>query len=237
MSFRSENGELRGWLLRANTPRGTVITVHGVRSNRATMLGRMDLSSRLGLNAFAFDLQAHGESDGSRITFGYRERLDVQAAVRLVRNRLETPIFVIGVSLGGAAAVLADPPLEVSGLILEAVFPDIETAVGNRLDIRFPYASLATPLLTWQLGPRLGISAGDLSPMRSAGFVSTPVLILNGTADRHTTVRDADRLLGAFQGEKNVAWFEGASHVDLYSYDNVLYEATVSEFIRKHLPK
>ena len=103
------------------------------------------------------------------------------------------PIFVVGVSLGGAAAVLADPTLEVDGLILEAVYPDISTAISNRLRIRAPFGSLATPLFTMQFEPRLGTLVDRLSPVTAAATIRSPVLILSGTLDRHTTVEDSQR--------------------------------------------
>ena len=76
-----------------------------------------------------------------------------------------------------------------------------------------------------------------LSPEQSATFVSTPVLILNGTKDRHTTVSDAKRLFHAFQGPKQLELFEGAGHVDLLNFDQALYEAKVSEFLLQLLPE
>ena len=40
---------------------------------------------------------------------------------------------MLGKSLGGAAAVLADPPLEADAMVLEAVFASFDTAVENRI--------------------------------------------------------------------------------------------------------
>ena len=62
----------------------------------------------------------------------------------------------------------------------------------------------------------LGISIEELSPARSAAFVSAPVRVLNGTEDRHTTASDAEVLLGAFRGEKHIQWFE-RPHTLIYS--------------------
>ena len=122
ISLRSENGEVKAWVLQTDDPRGTIVALHGVRANRSAMSQRMELASKLGFNSLAIDLQAHGESDGARITFGYLERLDAQAAVEYAQKHLAKPIFLIGVSLGGAAAVLADPPLDVFWLGLGGCF-------------------------------------------------------------------------------------------------------------------
>jgi alpha/beta superfamily hydrolase len=80
------------------------------------------------------DFQGTGESEGEAITFGWRERFDVLAAVKYLKARSPNQrVGVIGVSLGGAATLLATPPLELNGAVLEAVYPSIDRAVVNRL--------------------------------------------------------------------------------------------------------
>jgi len=51
------------------------------------------------------------ESPGERITFGHLEALDAEAAVEFARQRAPSErLAVIGISLGGAAALLAPKP-------------------------------------------------------------------------------------------------------------------------------
>ncbi len=118
VEFRSESGSLlHGWLLSGQKGRGIVILMHGVRANRQTMLGRARFLSRAGYSVLLFDFQAHGESPGQHITFGHLESRDAQAAVRLVHERFPNEkVGVIGVSMGGAAALIATPPLNVDAL-------------------------------------------------------------------------------------------------------------------------
>jgi alpha-beta hydrolase superfamily lysophospholipase len=54
---------------------------HAVRADRRSMLGRAEFLHRAGYSVLLFDAQAHGESPGDRITFGYLEALDAAAAV------------------------------------------------------------------------------------------------------------------------------------------------------------
>lgn len=54
-------------------------------------------------------------------------------------------------------------------LVVEAVFEDARTAIGNRLEMRFQrFGRLLTPLLTWQIRPLLGFDPSTLSPVRAA---------------------------------------------------------------------
>ncbi len=168
------------------------------------------------------------------MTFGHLESMDARAAVEFSRERWpETPVFVVGVSLGGVAALLADPPLPVAGMILESVYPDIATAVSNRLAMRFPGAELATPLLLMQLPMRLGIDPERLAPLESARQVKTPVLVLSGTLDRRTSREDTRRLFAAFPGEKRLVLFAGASHQNLRAFNPSRYDAVVTAFVEK----
>jgi uncharacterized protein len=138
VEFRGASGNvLHGWYVPASNAIGTIVLMHGVRTNRLSMVGRAQILQRAGYSVLLFDFQAHGESPGSHITMGYLESADARAAVDYVRSRAPGQfIGAIGVSLGGAAALLGADPLPVDALVLEAVYPDIEAATANRLSIR-----------------------------------------------------------------------------------------------------
>ncbi len=86
---------------------GAIILMHGVRANRLSMLDRARFLSHAGYAVLLVDFQAHGESTGEHITFGYLESRDAQAAVRFLRaNAPDEKIGVIGVSMGGAPLCL-----------------------------------------------------------------------------------------------------------------------------------
>ena len=82
------------------------------------------------MSVLLFDFRAHGESTGDRITFGALESVDARAALDFLRTELPAErIGAIGVSLGGAAALLGREPLPVDALVLEAVYPAIDVAI------------------------------------------------------------------------------------------------------------
>jgi pimeloyl-ACP methyl ester carboxylesterase len=151
IKLSSQSGsDLSGWWAPKQEGKGTVILLHGVRSTRLSMVERARFLSHAGYGTLLIDLQAHGESTGQHITFGYLESRDAAAAVNFLRRHNPTEnIAIIGVSLGGAAALLATPPLEVNALVLESVYPTLEEATANRLAIRLGrWAKALTPLLT-----------------------------------------------------------------------------------------
>jgi pimeloyl-ACP methyl ester carboxylesterase len=65
------------WFDAAPQRRASVMLVHGIRSSRHSMLERARFLGRAGYAVLLVDLQAHGETPGEVITFGYRESRDV----------------------------------------------------------------------------------------------------------------------------------------------------------------
>jgi fermentation-respiration switch protein FrsA (DUF1100 family) len=162
---------------------------------------------RSGYATLLIDFQATGESVGDAITFGWRERFDVLAAVQFLNARMPgRPVAVVAVSLGGAATLLATPPLDVQAAVLEAVYPSVDRALLNRLRMRIgPFGPAVVPVLLAQLGPRLGVTAADLKPVEHIAVLGCPLLIVGGTLDQHTTIDDT-RLLYSAAREPKELW-------------------------------
>lgn len=238
VEFESESGStLRGWLLPGRAGRGAVVLMHGVRADRTSMSARARFLNAAGYGVLLFDFQAHGESPGSRITFGHLEGRDARAAVRLVRERMPGErVGVVGVSMGGAAALLAEPPLGADALVLEMVYPTLEEAVADRLKIRLgSLGGLLSPLLTLQLRPRLGVGLEHMRPIDRAALLPGPKLFIAGALDRHTTLEESRRLFAAARGPKELWVVEGAAHTDLHAAAREEYERRVLDFFDKSL--
>jgi fermentation-respiration switch protein FrsA (DUF1100 family) len=211
--------------------------MHGVRADRTSMLGRARFLNAAGYAVLLFDFQAHGESPGARITFGHLESRDARAAVRFVRARLPGErIGVVGVSMGGAAALLAEPPLEADAFVLEMVYPTLAEAVADRLKMRLgSWGGLLAPLLTMQLRPRLGVGAEHMRPVERVALVPGPKLFIAGAEDRHTTLEESRRLFAAAREPKELWVVEGAAHTDLHAASREEYERRVLDFLDRTL--
>jgi fermentation-respiration switch protein FrsA (DUF1100 family) len=238
ISFPTAAGDVvSGWMSRGVEGRGTVLLLHGVRSDRRSMLGRARVLARLGYALLLIDLPAHGESTGERITFGLREGEGVRAALDFLRRELpDEPIGVIGASLGAASVVLsgASPPPD--AVVLESMYPTIEEAVANRLERRLgPAGGTLAPLLLAQLPLRLGVTADRLRPIDVLPALGAPVLIASGTRDEHTTIAETERLFAAAVDPKALWRVAGAAHGDLHAYDPRAYEERVLAFLHRHL--
>jgi fermentation-respiration switch protein FrsA (DUF1100 family) len=201
------------------------------------MLGRARCLAADGYSVLLFDFQAHGESAGQQITFGYLESKDARAAVLFARARArEEKIGVIGVSMGGAAALLAEPPLPVDALVLEQVYPTLDEAIGNRISMRLgSWSKILTPLLSWQLRPRLGLDIEKLRPSDHARNISVPKLFIGGADDLHTTSNEVQQMFAAAAEPRELWIVPGARHVDLCRFGKVQYERRVLDFLSRSL--
>ncbi len=238
VEFPSASGaRIHGWLVAGQTNRGAIILMHGVHSDRRSMIARTEWLSRLGYTVLLFDFQAHGESLGTNITFGFLESRDVTAAVNFVHEKCPgAKIGVIGVSMGAAAALLAEPPLPVDAMVLESSFPTILEATADRMRERFGFfGRLATPLLTCQLKPRLGVALMDLRPIDHAGKITVPKFFIAGAADMLTTAAESHALFAAAAEPKKFWLVAGAAHVDIHAFARAEYERRVLEFLAPRL--
>jgi fermentation-respiration switch protein FrsA (DUF1100 family) len=221
---------------------GAVLLMHGVRSNRQSMIDRAELLHAHGFAVLLFDFQAHGESSGRRITFGHLEAMDAAAVLDFLRQRLPRErVGAIGASLGGAAAVLAAPPLRLDALVLESVYPDINAALTNRLRASLgpvlgtAFIPVLTPMFETLLPPLLGLRVDDLRPIDVIGNVTAPVLVASGTADNRTPLSEVRDLFDRAPEPKLFWAVQGAGHVDLEAYAPADYRRIVLPFLVEHL--
>lgn len=237
MEFVGGAGILRGWFVPGAPGGGAVVLLHGSGQTRRAMLGQARFLHANGYAILLFDFHASGESEGERNTFGLTESSDAAAAVELMRKLAPGErVGAIGYSLGGASCLLGAEPLDVDVLVLEAVYPDIESAVANRLRLRVgQFGSLLTPLLTWQIYPRWGVRTEQLRPIDGIRRLKVPVLVIAGGEDPRTTLADSQRLFAAAPEPKQLWVVAGAEHVNFQRFATEEYETRVLAFLTRFL--
>lgn len=228
---------LRGWYLPGEKGAGAIVLLHSLHGSRLSMMGRARLLHDAHYTVLLFDFQANGESPGQHVTFGYLESLDARAAVDYMRTRLpDAKIGVIGMSMGGAAAIMAEPPLPIDALVVEAVYPSLDQAIADRLTMRLgSWSSILIPVLTFQIKPRLGFEAAELRPIAHVASLHMPKLFIAGSEDLHTRLDESRQLFAAANEPKEFWAVDGAAHVDLYAYAPKEYAERVLAFLETNL--
>ncbi|HET6883937.1 MAG TPA: alpha/beta fold hydrolase, partial [Pirellulales bacterium] len=142
----ADGQKIGAWLARGAPDRGCVLLLHGNGASRTSMAGVMRLLVAEGLTVISISLRSHGDSTGELNDFGFGARHEVVEAVRFLESQFPgRPIFIVGRSLGAAAALFAADELgdRVAGYVLEQPYNDLSSATFNRLQSHLP------PPLDW----------------------------------------------------------------------------------------
>jgi fermentation-respiration switch protein FrsA (DUF1100 family) len=239
VTIPSDSGsELRGWFVSPDAaagarPRGAILLLHGIRSSRAPMVPRARFLARAGYASLLIDFQSEGESPGERITFGLLEARDAEAGLAWLHDRLpDAPLGAIGVSMGGAALVLAESRPPLAAVVLESVYPTIAQATARRLRrVLGPPGAWIAPLLAVPLRWRFGLSRDDLRPIEHVADLRCPLLLIQGTDDLLTTKAEGRELFDRALEPKELWEVEHAGHCDFSAFAPEAYEKRVLAFL------
>jgi len=194
-----------------------------------------------GYPVLLLDLRCCGESGGSAVTFGGREREDVAAAVAYLREQPELDgerIGVLGLSLGGALALMAaaDCPA-VRAVVAESSFRNVHSVVRQnfRVATRLPHFPFA-PLTIWLVERRWGVRAARIAPEREIGALENcAVLLIHAENDSVVSVQDAHALFSAAREPKELWLIPDAGHAQAYLSERDTYAERVRQFFDRWL--
>jgi len=231
----ASGARLAGWFAQGSG-RGAVLLLHGVFSNRLVQAERMRFLRETGYSTLAIDFQAHGESTGDIITLGARESLDARSGLAWLRSRLPgEPIAVLGISLGGAAALIG-PPIGADALIVESAPSDMALAISTRLGLSFGAAGrLVAPLVLAAMRVGAGVRFEDLRPIDGIASAPAPIFVMTGAADKKTTLEESRAMFAKARSPKFYWEVPGAWHVDLAAIGGAAYRERLIAFLDESL--
>ena len=227
----TSDGQMIGaWLVRHPGPRGCVLVLHGNGSSRSARLGVMQLVWSHNYSVMAISLRCHGDSTGEVNDLGRSARHDVIAAVGFLEQECpDQPVYIVGQSLGSAAAIFAAQQLgnRVSGYFLEQPYRDLKSAAWNRLQNNLP------PGLDWiaYVGLRLWsvvFLSADVRQHSPSGMITgipadVPIVIATGSADRHARLEDVQAVFQQVKSHAKLVVFPGVEHESLFKRDPEFY--------------
>jgi uncharacterized protein len=193
-----------------------VLVLHGFGANhRKPAYARLATGLARRLPVLAVDLRGHGRS-GGRSTLGDHEVGDVVAGVRWLQAFGHDEVVLVGLSMGGTAALHAAaagaPVAAVVTISAPAWFRDrAETPPMRRLEgvWHSPSQRLLLRLLVGitLAGPEAWRSPPH--PAEMAAAIGAPLLVVHGLDDAYFPMSDAHALVAA-RGEGAVLWEEPA---------------------------
>jgi fermentation-respiration switch protein FrsA (DUF1100 family) len=190
VEFTSADGvRLSGWLLPSRDKHVTVIFSHGLFRSRRELLERAVDLWWLGYGALLYDARNHGDSGPARVTLGYDERLDAEAAVHYLRDELHSSdkIVLYGISMGAMTALLAaaETP-EVAAVISDSSYLNFKDTSDHHIKLfmhvpAFPLANEVRALMEWR-GKFDGSKLDALDAVRRLG--ARPAMFVAAANDK-----------------------------------------------------
>ncbi len=211
---------------------GTVILLaHGYGDNRPEWM--YALIAKMDYGVLAWDARAHGESGGTVSTLGYKEVLDVKAALdfALAQPGVEH-IGAWGGSMGGATMIRAAAQFsQIEALVVDSSFASLD----DEVDFLDPYPIL-NPLGKLMMTLGLGVNLEKVSPSAVIGQISPrPVYIIQGTADTVAPPESAEILFNVANEPKYLWIEEGAIHLGVHEENPARYQRRVMRFFDEWL--
>ncbi|MBI3953258.1 MAG: alpha/beta hydrolase [Chloroflexi bacterium] len=240
--FASQDGtRLAGWFVPGER-KTTVLLLHGYGCTRADMLPHADMLHRAGYSVLLFDFRSRGESAGDAVTLGYWERGDVLGAIAYLKSRPDVDpsgFGVLGISLGGATAILAGAATQdIMAVVSESAFRSLNSVINQSFEhfINLPAFPFA-PLTVWIAERRVGIRAGQVVPEREvAAIAPRPVFIMHGALDTTISPRDSQAIYAAAREPRGELWLiPSSAHAEGATKAKEEYERRIVAFFNAYL--
>ncbi len=238
----SDDGlKLHGYFVPAQNPRGTILLAHGYRSTMLVDFGMvLDVYHKLGMNLLLPEQRAHGQSQGSFITFGVKESKDMLCWLRYHNEQLSTcPVVLSGLSMGASTVMYMldeELPANVKVAICDCGFTSPAEIIGKifRETVHIP-GGLFIRLADIFARMIAGFSFYGKDSRKTLAQNRLPILMAHGTADDFVPCEMAKEGFACCQGEKYLILAEGAGHG--YSFLNAReeYERTIKKLLDENL--
>lgn len=209
VKFLSQDGlRLAAWYFPSRNG-AAVVVCHGLGVNRGEVMDFARFLCRAGYGALLFDFRAHGESEGEIISLGYYEALDVIGAAEFLKTRPDVEpekIGLIGVSLGGSAAVLAAAQYtDLRAVVVDSTFTSVTALVRRQFRNFINLPAWFAPLIVWAGQRQLKVKVSLIQPVAAIARISPrPLLVIHGSADELIDVENGLELYRAAREPKEL---------------------------------
>jgi len=214
------------------------IQFHGYRGSiDRDICGGLRIARTFGFNTIIIEQRAHGESLGRNISFGVKERHDVLSWINYAIERFgeDLPIFVSGISMGGATVLMASElplPQNVKAIMADCPYTSPEAIIAKvcKQDMHLPPA-VCMPFI--KLAARLlgGFKLTESSAVEAVRNAKVPILLMHGAEDEFVPTAMSAEIEAACASPCTRVTFPKAGHGMAYVTDPARYNEVAREFL------
>ncbi|MEJ7729239.1 MAG: alpha/beta fold hydrolase [Polyangiaceae bacterium] len=172
-------------------PRGTVLVLHGIRSDKLWFIGQAQRVAAEGYRVVLPDLRGHGRSSGEWLSYGVREANDLRRLLDDLDHRglVAGRVGVVGTSYGAAIAIqLAGIDPRVRAVVAVAPFSSLHAVVPDYARHYLPGVAALIPDAFLSAGVAQAGQLGTFdpnaaSPLLAIARTTANVLLIHGQAD------------------------------------------------------
>lgn len=219
--------------------RRIILCVHGCRSTPEEDFGDVIRWLHKDCDLLLVDQRACGNSGGTYITFGAKEKADAArwAALLIGKNQRNLPIYLYGVEMGAATVLLTAGsifPESVKGIIADGSYASLKEILKYQVSrkLRIP-AGLLTPFFAFWCREKGGFSMDEADVVHVMGGARLPVLFFCGTDDQTVPMEQTRACYHACTSDKELVPIENAGHGRTYSTNPERYEKHVRIFFER----
>lgn len=211
-----------------------VIVMHGYAALFIHNLPQAEMFIEQGCNVLLVSQRAQGRSEGRYVTFGYREKDDLDQWVEWAAHRKGNGVTIglFGQSMGGATVLeYASMNRRAQFIIADCPYSDMTDLMRRQFAKRHLPPGIAVSFVNFVMQRRLGFRMSDVSPIRSVRGAAVPILWIHGGEDHLIPASMSQAMYDVKQGKKRIWIVPGAKHADMYALQPEEYREVVREFL------
>lgn len=168
------------------------------------------------ITVFTLDFSGSGLSEGDYVTLGWREKDDLKAVVRFLREDNQVScIGLWGRSMGAVTTLMygAEDP-SIAGMVLDSPFANLVDLMMEMVDVhkmRIPKftVKVAVQYMRRAIQKKARFDIMDLDVIQVAAKSFIPALFGHATEDMFIQPHHSDLIYKSYAGDKNIIKFEG----------------------------
>jgi len=225
-------------------PKAVVICLSGIQNPSVTAyFGHAQLFAEHDIASILMDMRAHGESEGDKVCFGFKEWLDVKAVVQYIKENPiydNVPIIVYGLSMGAATAINSIGQIpEIDALVSISAFSSWEDVFCDNMAQQTPkwFATMEKPFVSLVVFFKFGSKMSIKPKNQIAKLGNRPALLMHSRADSQIPYKSFERIMKKAPSHVETFIREGDLHFGtetfLHPKEDEEYSQKILQFIER----